>query len=73
MRTVNEMIVPNKTVSNFEIQTFEEIKMGLKSENVSKTTLRVLHHFEYICHGVNNEKIDKNERFLYSTEFVRIQ
>ena len=55
MRIVNEMIVPNKTESYNEIQIFEEIKIGKKSENVSKATLRVLHHFEYICQGVNNE------------------
>ena len=48
MRIVNEMIVSNKTVSYYEIQTLEEIKIDKKSENVSKATLRVLHHFEYI-------------------------
>ena len=59
MRIVNEMIVPNKTVAYYEIKTFEEIKIGKKSENVSKATLRVLHHFEYICHGVDKKNRQK--------------
>ena len=72
MRIVNEMIVPNKTESYNEIQIFEEMINGKKSENVSKATLSVLHHFEYICQGVNNEnfrrKIEKM-RVLDSSEF----
>ena len=67
MRIVNEMIVPNKTESYSEIQIFEEIKIGKKSENVSKATIQVLHHFEYICQGVNTEnfrrKIEKMRDF----------
>ena len=56
MRIVNEMIVPNKPESYNETQIFEEIRIGKKSENLSQATLRVLHHFEYICQGLNKEK-----------------